>query len=145
MEDNGITMEAWGACLLSQPWLICYCKSHFGTRKVSGHISLTVCEPTHTHTHIRPGFTVPLQRKFIVRSSYTAIHLHYVLDIFHPMYSRVHIIMCIVLLFCIFSLLCIHLIQFVCDFLLFPKWPDNTFYLFFLGYRFIDLITRVLS
>lgn len=46
MEDNGITMEACGACLLSQTWLICYCNIHFGTCKVSGNINVTMWEPT---------------------------------------------------------------------------------------------------
>lgn len=43
MEDNCITMEAWGACLLSQHWLIRYCKGHFETHKVSEHINLNEC------------------------------------------------------------------------------------------------------
>lgn len=42
-EDNRITMEAWGTCLLSQRWLIRNCKGHFGTHKVSKYINLTEC------------------------------------------------------------------------------------------------------
>lgn len=42
-EESRITMEARGACLLSQHWLIRYCKGHFGTHKVSEHINLTEC------------------------------------------------------------------------------------------------------
>lgn len=128
MEGNGITMEAWGACLLSQPWLICYCKSHFGTHKVSGHISLTVCEPalthTHAHTYTLPGAAVSLQSKFTVKFSCAIIYI-IILYISHAMYSRIYIILCIVLNCNISSQLCLHLRLFACNLLHCLKWPDN--------------------
>lgn len=101
MEDNGITMEACGACLLSQPWLICYCKSHFGTREVSGHISVT---QMHTHMHTRMHtHTLGKLWNFIVRSSFTLIHHHYILltCIFHPIYSRISFLYVAIVYICI--------------------------------------------